>query len=259
MRRSLPPVAAPLAALALLVAAGCAGLPPLQPRTPESPEVRTLDVGTGTHAYVVMGARPILVDTGWGGRTDVVEEALAKAGVRPRDLALIVLTHGHGDHAGGAARLHALSGAPVVAGRGDDEMLRAGRNRTLRPTGTLGKLLRGTSDKPFPPVAADLLVDAPLDLRPYGIDGRVLPVPGHTPGSLAVLLSDGDALVGDLLRGGLVASRSPARHFFHDDCAAAERQIAVVLDAGAKRLFVGHGGPIDAARARAYLADARCE
>jgi glyoxylase-like metal-dependent hydrolase (beta-lactamase superfamily II) len=243
------------ALVALLAVAGCAHPAPLRPRSPADPEVRQLDVGTGTNAYLVMGARPILVDTGWGAKSAKVERAIARAGVAPRDLALIVLTHGHGDHAGGAKRLRELSGAKVVSAAGDAAMERAGHNRPLQPMGFLGRLVRGLSDKPFPPFEADLLVDAPLDLRPYGIDGTVLPVPGHTPGSLAVLLETGDAIVGDLFRGGTLAAHSPDRHFFHDDCVAAEAHVIPLVQAGARRFFVGHGGPIDARAAADYFRD----
>ena len=253
------------AALAMAISVlllGCgAHEPPLRARTAAAPEVRRLDVGTGTNAYVVMGARPILVDTGWGKSTEKLERALARIAVAPRDLALIVLTHGHGDHAGGARRMRELSGAKVVAGKGDVEMLEAGHNRPLRPMGTLGKLLRSTSDKPFPAFTPDIAL-APseeLDLRAYGIEGKVVPVPGHTPGSLAVVLATGEAIVGDLVRGGLVRRGSPARHFFHDDCRAAEAHIARLVQAGSRRLFVGHGGPLDGGEAAAEQRGQDCK
>jgi hydroxyacylglutathione hydrolase len=45
----------------------------------------------------------------------------------------------------------------------------------------------------------------------------MVPVPGHTAGSCVVLLDDGDAVVGDLLRGGFAFARirphHPVRHF----------------------------------------------
>lgn len=225
----------------------------LQPTTAVAPIVRKLEVGDGTNAYVVMGSRPILVDTGWGKQTAKLEKALAATGVQPRELQLIVLTHGHGDHAGGALHMQKLSGAQVVAGAGDAEMLAAGRNRPLKPMGALGRLIRGFSDKPFPPVKADVMVTTDLDLTPYGINGKVIVVPGHTPGALAVILDGGDAIVGDLVRGSIGSSHSPTRHFFHDDCTAAEAHVATLVQKGVKRFYVGHGGPLDAQAALEYV------
>ncbi len=66
-------------------------------------------------------------------------------------------------------------------------------------------------DLAFPGVRADLALDAPLDLRPYGVAGRVEPLPGHTPGSVVVLLDSGDAVVGDLVRGGSWAASCAPR------------------------------------------------
>lgn len=247
------------AALLVFMMVGCGTTPVvLRPKTAAAPEVRQLDVGRGTNAYVVMGTAPILVDTGWGSSTEKLETALSQIGIAPKDLRLIVLTHGHGDHSGGASRMRQLSGAKIAAGQGDVEMLAAGHNRPLKPMGFEGKLLKGFSDKPFPPFAPDIVISSKFDLRPYGIDGSVIPVPGHTPGALAVVLDSGDAIVGDLMRGGTLRSHVPTRHLFHDDCQAAESHITPLIELGSKRFFVGHGGPLRAVDAQDAFRNTPC-
>ncbi len=136
-------------------------------------------------------------------------------------------------------------------------MVEAGKE-TLHPTGLLGVLLRRTSERPFPPFTPDIAADAEIDLKPYGIEGRIVPMPGHTPGSLAVVLADGDAVVGDLVRGGILARHSPRRHFYQDDCAAAESHLAALVDGGTTRLFVGHFGPLAAKTAALHQAAHPC-
>jgi glyoxylase-like metal-dependent hydrolase (beta-lactamase superfamily II) len=54
-----------------------------------------------TASYLIRSERPCLVETGAGNSAPVVCDALAAAGIGPADLATIVVTHIHLDHAGG--------------------------------------------------------------------------------------------------------------------------------------------------------------
>ncbi|MCO5973635.1 MBL fold metallo-hydrolase [Actinoallomurus soli] len=54
-----------------------------------------------TAGYLIRSDRPCLVETGAGNSASVVRDALAAAGVGPADLATVVVTHIHLDHAGG--------------------------------------------------------------------------------------------------------------------------------------------------------------
>ena len=68
-----------------------------------------------TAGYLILGDRPCLVETGTAPSAPVVRDALAALGVGPADLATVVVTHIHLDHAGGAGDVAALyPGAEVV-------------------------------------------------------------------------------------------------------------------------------------------------
>ncbi|MCW2948301.1 MAG: beta-lactamase domain protein [Actinoallomurus sp.] len=54
-----------------------------------------------TAGYLIRSERPCLVETGAGNSAPVVRDALAAAGIGPADLATVVVTHIHLDHAGG--------------------------------------------------------------------------------------------------------------------------------------------------------------
>jgi glyoxylase-like metal-dependent hydrolase (beta-lactamase superfamily II) len=60
-----------------------------------------------TAAYAILGSKPCLVETGTATSAKTVVDALGSLGVGPEDLATIVVTHIHLDHAGGVGDLAA--------------------------------------------------------------------------------------------------------------------------------------------------------
>ena len=250
--------AAALAAVALVAVPGCASYVAV-PRESGS-AVSLVRLGDANAALVVgegPGARAVLVDTGFEGARErrTIEGALATEGLGWPDVALVVLTHGHGDHAGNAAWIAATHGVPVLAGEPDRSMLSDGENGPLDPIGPEAHLVRLLVDGDFPPVAVDVPLAAEpgrssRSLRPYGIDGDVALVGGHTGGSVAAVLATGEAVVGDLVRGGYLGGRfargRPLTHYFHDDRNAARAAVGALVRAGVGRFYVGHGGPLSA-------------
>ncbi len=200
----------------------------------------------------------MLVDSGSRGDLRRITAALQAHGVAPRGLALIVQTHGHADHAGCAASLRELSDAPVVIHRADAEMLRRGKNRPLTPTNLTGRLLIPFVDTPFPSLTPAIEIDGPLDLRPYGLEGQLLPLQGgHTAGSVALVLRNGAACVGDVLRGGhMGGALLPGRaniHYFAENVDRNRAELRALVDAGVQTFYVGHGGPVAVNSVRARL------
>ncbi len=68
-----------------------------------------------TSSYLIRGSKPCLVETGTARSAPVVVEQLASLGIGAQDLATIVVTHIHLDHAGGVGDLaQAFPNAQVV-------------------------------------------------------------------------------------------------------------------------------------------------
>ncbi len=69
------------------------------------------------HTYLILGEQPTLVDTGVASDAswDALVEGLREHGLAITDLERVVLTHGHVDHYGQAARIRGESGACVIA------------------------------------------------------------------------------------------------------------------------------------------------
>ena len=206
-----------------------------------------------SNAYLIRGERPILVDAGSVGETDRLLAAVRGKGVEPHTLALILLTHGHLAVTGSAGEIRRRTGAPIAIHGMDAEMLRMGHNAPLRPTGFLARIAApivqtGRGEPTHP----DLVLDGPRSLGDFGLDARVIETPGHTPGSISLLLPEGDAIVGDLIMGGylggLVRRGVPNTSYFQEDDRDVTRSLRTVLAAGARHLYVGHGGPLSAER-----------
>ena len=85
-----------------------------------APGIRQLDTLLGgmdrmTAGFLIDGAQPALVETGSQTSVAAVREALTAAGVGPRDLRWIIVTHIHLDHAGGVGDMAvAFPNATVV-------------------------------------------------------------------------------------------------------------------------------------------------
>ena len=163
---------------------------------------------TIANVYLVKGPQLVVVDTGAPGSAPKILAALSRQGFVPADVALILLTHAHSDHAGSAAELRQATGAPVAVHRGDLAMLRRGDNGKVFPTDLEARISQRFVDKPFPALDPDLVLDDQSDLRALGVDAELLSTPGHSPGSISMLFANGDAIIGDILRGGIMGGCS---------------------------------------------------
>ncbi len=206
------------------------------------------------NAYLLMGERPVLVDTGAPGNADIIARRLEQLGLKPRDLALILLTHAHWDHLGSAAELRARTKAPIMLHRADLHVAQAGR-QTIQPTGLDGVLMRPMFPTRFPALEPDVILDGETTLEAYGLSARVIETPGHTPGSVSVLLPDGDAIVADVLRGAWAWPERPARHLFADDVPGVISSMRKLSSLPLKRVYTGHGQPFSGAALRRFVAE----
>jgi len=214
------------------------------------------------NCHVIIGAPGcVVVDTGTPGSEDKIERALKEHGRGFRDVTLIVVTHAHTDHAGSAARLRELTGAPILAHAGDLDYYERRKEMTYCVAHWWGPLFlrSGVPVEPYLPFKPDILLrdDASVDLGRYGIDGVARHTPGHTAGSVSVELGSGDALVGDLVAsgvflGGLIRKGHATRPPFEDDPQAVSEELLGMVDAGMQRFHMGHGGPLPATEVRRH-------
>lgn len=137
-----------------------------------------------------------LVDTGTTASLKRAVAGLAAIGRSPQDVTRIVLTHAHGDHAGSAAKLVEMSGAPVSIHGTDAPWARDGQSPPRDPGVRLGRLLNlgGRRANGFPAVSvAEEFADG--QVLPIAGGLRVVHTPGHTLGHVALLHEPSGVLI----------------------------------------------------------------
>ena len=201
-----------------------------------------------SNAYLVRDRKSILVDTGAPNEADKILTAVQRAGVEPSDISLILHTHGHIDHAGSTAELKRRLRVPTAVHVRDAFMLRTGTNGDVRPRNLEAKLVKRILVKPFEASEPDIIIEEEMILSDFGVDGRVIFTPGHTKGSLSVLLANKEAIIGDVMMGGWVGGEvlgsRPNYHYFIDDIGDVHTSIRKIVGSKPARVYVGHGGPL---------------
>ncbi|WP_149550339.1 MBL fold metallo-hydrolase [Streptomyces marokkonensis] len=201
-----------------------------------------------------------LIDAGPAGSGAAIAEAVIALGRHPRDVRRVVLTHFHEDHAGGAAEVAALTGAEVLAHRLDAPHVRGevpGPPPVFedweRPLHERAARLLPPGDFERPARVTELSDGDVLDV---GGGARVVHVPGHTRGSVALHLPRyGVLFTGDTVAASPVDGTVMPGVFNLDGrrvLAACHRLAA--LDA--EVACFGHGEPVTGRAARALRAAA---
>jgi hydroxyacylglutathione hydrolase len=226
------------------------------PRVLSRPEIIPIGLGF-VQAFLVRGKRDLLVDTGTPGSAPRLRAALARLGTGPDRLSLVVITHGHLDHFGGLAGIAPSLACPVAVHREDAEVLLEGRQRPSIPVNPLFSALmrfapRQSGDAARQGIEPDILIDGPLDLAPYGVDGTAELTPGHTAGSVSLFLAGWEVIVGDALRGAIGLPASPRWPFVVEDFDENRRSVDRVLERQPSRIWTSHGGPLDPDSARRF-------
>ncbi len=213
-----------------------------------SVEIHTIGIGV-VNRYLVQDEGWILIDPGIPYTTWMVKRALNRLGVEPSLVVLILLTHGHVDHAGATGAVQEWTGAKVAVHQRDRSLLERGQVM-MPPLWMPGGGVLYTALNPiarslrFGATRADIVIgDEGLSLLPFGIHGRVIHTPGHSDGSVSVLLDRGEAFVGDLVAGPVWPRRQARLPPAGEDQEQMRASLRNLVGQGAKMIYPGHGKP----------------
>jgi glyoxylase-like metal-dependent hydrolase (beta-lactamase superfamily II) len=151
------------------------------------------------------GENNILVDTSPGFMWKKLQKRLER--LRIEKISLLILTHSHFDHAANAARIKEKYNASVIVHQSEAKYLVAGDN--ILPVGTnpITRFYVRVFAEQFRSIAlyqscnCDLTVDETYDLSKWGFNAYLMHTPGHTRGSMSLIIEDELALVGDTMFG----------------------------------------------------------
>ncbi len=211
-----------------------------------NPGMATINLG-GVNCYLVKSAAGfLLIDAGLSTQRKRLLQEFQRLGCSPADIKFVVMTHGDSDHAGNGAFLQKEFHVPVgmhpddfgMVQRGDMSWNRKPKADKMSIVMTIvGGMVRLVFKQRFETFTPDVAVGDGYDLSQHGFNARVIHIPGHSKGSVGVLMDNGDLFCGDFLYS------TPGMNFV-DDAQAREASLAKLRKLGIKRLFPGHGKPV---------------
>ena len=216
------------------------------------PKIYPLKVGYSNSVLIKNGSQSVLVDTGVHGFMQLFQKYFRRLSVQFSDIKLIILTHVHYDHTGNLKELQKITGAKVAVNLNEYHNLKigfipvpAGITPATRIISGIGRIFVPRFTSP-PPFEADIVVENEYDLRnEFGIEGKIIPTPGHTKGSQSVLLGE-SLLSGDTflnIQQGLVFP-----HFVNDPVQLLKTW-EMLFSLGIKEIYPGHGAKFNVNKA----------
>lgn len=196
----------------------------------------------------------ILLDKQWDNRYDILLNQLKMHGCTSENLKLIVLTHGDNDHVANASALRKYFNAKIAIHE-DDRALVENPNvnmvmKSFHYRSILFKLVFLFMKKAITKIMVKTLDDYERfipdiyladgdSIDEYGFHAKVLHLPGHTLGSIAILTQNNELIAGDLFSNNKKPEMAPNAYNF----TLLKTSIEKIKSIGVKTIFPGHGNP----------------
>ena len=199
--------------------------------------IHRIPCGNGNCFCVEDDGNAILVDTS---RTQYHDKILDAC--KDKNIRLIVLTHGHIDHIQNAAALSKALGAPIAMHKADYALIQGNMHEPLFAHTLLGKVILALSAKSLREDRAEAFEPAVYledgdTLNHYGVKATIVGLPGHTKGSIGILVDDSDLFVGDALMNMVY----PTKSLLYGDRTEMMRSAAKIGTFKGATIHFGHG------------------
>jgi glyoxylase-like metal-dependent hydrolase (beta-lactamase superfamily II) len=203
------------------------------------------------NCYLIEGKQGfILIDTGFRKSRSTLDAFLSNKGITPKSkkLKLILLTHGDFDHTGNAKYLKEKYNSDIALHNDDIGMVENGdiswnrnMNVFLRILGRLMTVLLGMQLKKEDRFLPDIILENEQKLDEYGLDAKIITLPGHSKGSIGVLTKNGHFFCGDILEN----TKQPGPASMVSDDNEMKQSIEKMKSLDFKYFYPGHGKPFE--------------
>jgi glyoxylase-like metal-dependent hydrolase (beta-lactamase superfamily II) len=159
-----------------------------------------------------------MIDTSPANKWRILEKRLSALNITHLDC--LILTHTHFDHVGNMLKIKNRYNPAVIVHRKEALYITKGESVIPKGTNAFTRFLvnrvapKIRSGFTFESCQYDILVDSIYDLKDFGFNATVMHTPGHSAGSMSVIVDNEIAIVGDAMFGVFKGSVYPP---FADD------------------------------------------
>jgi ribonuclease/clavin/mitogillin len=192
---------------------------------PNISSITIVNVGyLSTNYWVVSaGGSRLLVDLGYPGTMGSMRARLKQMNIPLKEIKYALATHYHIDHAGLAQELK-MEGVGLLVLETQVAAIPLMKQFTKPQDHYVDILLDGNINISF--------TESRSLLAQIGIQGEILPTPGHSDDSVSLLLDDGAVFTGDL---------TPLEHAWGEAGKVVKASWQLLREKGAKRIYPAHG------------------
>lgn len=243
--------------LMVLISGFMVWLLPKRKKDPQRGNMKSYQTKNGTEVFrvsarrsnaylIVTPNRNILIDTGWRFSHAGIKRKINGLGLSG-PLHLLILTHTHFDHCYNASVIRKQENCTIMAGEQEAEFTKGGYSPLPKGTFPLTRFLSrvGNLIGPmwfgYPQFETNQSIEGEYDLSPYSDEIRIISTPGHSAGSVSVIVNNEVAIVGDTLIG---IYRNTIFPPFADDTKELIQSWGKLLETACQLFLPGHGKAI---------------
>jgi endoribonuclease LACTB2 len=185
-----------------------------------------LNVGYDSTNYYLLEIKDgmLLVDCGWPGTLPKFLSVLRRKDVSPDEIKYLLVTHFHPDHSGLTQEVKNLGASLILM------------ESQLDFTAAMEDLYK-SKKLPYLPITSEKnrilkFADSRKFLATLGLDGEIIPTPGHSDDSVTLILDEGFAFTGDLHH----------RFMLPESDLSSQQSWDRIYQHKITRIFPGHGG-----------------